>query len=97
MQKVTIARNQLSPLLDALIAQLEADGRSSQKAYFARVRGNLNGANDEWDLGASMVEISSGNAMGFELPPAADALMQRLLEKISQLGAEMDNHPGQQH
>ena len=85
MHKVTQARNQISPLLDQLITELDADGAATQKAYFNRVRGHLSGATDELELTATIVELSSCTAMGFKLSNTADAILARILEKVSTL------------
>ena len=41
MHRATQARNAIAPLLDQLIVQLDAEGRASQRAYFARIRRSL--------------------------------------------------------
>ena len=90
MQRVTLARNQIGPLLDQLISELDANGCATQRRYFNRIRGEFNRANDEWDLTTSIVELTASPAMGLQLPDTADALMVRILEKASVLITELE-------
>ncbi len=90
MQKVTTARNELGPLLDELILQLEVEGSATQKAHFNRIRGHLYGAHDDWELAGSIIELSSSVAMGFRFSQTADALVSRILQKTSELVRELE-------
>ena len=93
MQSVTMARNKIGPLLDQLICELEAEGLSTQQRYFHRIRQDFNRARDKFGLTATMVELSSCTALGLQLPGTADALMSRILEKVSELTQEIDGSP----
>ena len=97
MQRVTLAKNQISPLLDQLITELDAEGYATQKAYFARIRGRFANASDDMDLTATIVELSSGSAIGFRLPNTADVLMNRILEKVSLLIADLEGSEPRLH
>ena len=44
--KATVVRNEICPLLDHLIRQLDAEGRATQKAHFKRIQRWLDGARD---------------------------------------------------
>ena len=81
MHKVTLARNEISPLLDRLILQLEAEGRLTQRAHFRRIEV----AHNEWDLTPPMIDLSSASAMGFKFSSTADALVARILDKTKVL------------
>ena len=90
MQRLAMARNRISPLLDQLISELDAEGCTTQKRYFNRIRSEFNRATDEQDLNSSIVELSASLAMGLQLPQTADALMARILEKTAELIAELE-------
>ena len=82
---VTAARNEIGPLLDELILQLDVEGSATHKAHFARIRGHLYGASDDWELTAPIIELSSCQAMGFRFSQTADALIHRILQKTATL------------
>ena len=86
----TLAKNQISPLLDQLITELEAEGCATQKAYFARIRGRFANAHDDLDLSTTIVGLSSGTAIGFQLPSTADVLLNRILEKVAVMIVELE-------
>ena len=90
MQRATTARNEIGPLLDQLIFELEVSGRATQRAYFCRVRKGLSGANDDLDLAESIKEISSCTALGFQFTDTADVLVSRILDKVGELIREME-------
>lgn len=90
LQKVTIARNQIGPLLDQLILELDAEGSSTQKAFFKRVRGHLDLAYDDEDLTTSILELSSSLALGFQFSQTANVLIERIHEKVEELVQAME-------
>ena len=90
MHNTTAARNELGPLLDQLITQLEQEGSATQKAHFKRIRGHLYGASDAHDLTQSIIELSTSVAMGFRFSNTADALISRILTKTADLVRELD-------
>lgn len=90
MHHTTAARNELGPLLDQLITQLEQEGSATQKAHFKRIRGHLYGANDALDLTQSIIELSTSVAMGFRFSNTADALVNRILTKTADLVRELE-------
>ncbi len=90
MQHTTAARNELGPLLDQLITQLEQEGCATQKAHFKRIRGHLHGASDALDLSQSIIELSTCVAMGFRFSNTADALVNRILKKTAALVHELE-------
>ena len=90
MHKVTLARTQIGPLLDQLIHELDAEGCATQRAYFARIRGRLNGAHDEWELATPIIELTSSPAIGFQLSQTADAILRRILQKAAPMIRDME-------
>ena len=90
MQNVTAARNQIGPLLDELIVQLEVEGSATQKAHFNRIRGRLYGAHNPWELTTPIIELSTCVAMGFRFSLTADALINRILQKTAALVQELE-------
>ncbi len=89
MQKVTVARNQIGPLLDQLIQELDAEGCATQKAYFTRIAGQLYCAHDDWELTSPIIELTSATALGFQFSQTADALVNRILQKAAPLLKEL--------
>lgn len=90
LQKVTVARNQISPLLDQLIFELDAEGSSTQKAFFTRVRGHLDLAHDDEDLNTSIIELSASLALGFQFSHTANVLIERIDEKVKEIIKAME-------
>lgn len=85
MHKVTLARNEISPLLDRLILQLEAEGRLTQRAHFCRIQQRIEVAHNEWDIKSPIIDLSSASAMGFNFSSTADALVSSILDKTQVL------------
>ena len=91
MQKVTAARNLISPLLDALIQQLESEGRLTHRAHFKRIQLRLSAASNELDLTFSMYDLSSSQAIGFQFSTTAEALVSTIQLRADQLVASITN------
>ena len=89
MASTTEVRNQIGPLLDRLIIQLDHEGSATQRAYFARIRRSLYGARHDWDLATPIRELSTTSAVGFKFSSDADALIARILEKAATLAEEL--------
>ena len=90
MQRATEVRNEIGPLLDRLITQLDHEGRATQRAYFVRIRRTLNHARHDLELVTPIQELSTTTAVGFDFSTDADALIARILEKADALAAAMD-------
>ena len=90
MHKVTNARNEITPLLDELINQLDAEGSQTHCAHFHRIRRHLNHASDAWELASPIIELSTCTAMCFRFSSTADALVERILEKARVLSRELE-------
>jgi len=88
MQKSTAARNAISPLLEQLIRQLNAEGHSTQCACFARIRRDLDRAQDELALVTPIRALSTYQAVGFHFSNDVEPLMQRIREKAEQLSQQ---------
>ena len=93
----TAARNEIGPLLDELITQLEAEGSATQRAHFNRIRKRLYHAHDTWELAFPIIDLSSCNAMGFHFSNTADALINRILDKATQVVRELEGIPPNYH
>ena len=81
METGTLVRNELAPLLDRLIMQLENEGQLTYRAHFTRIRTHLIRAHSDWELARPIIDLSAANAMGFEFSITADALVTRILSK----------------
>ena len=93
----TRARNELSPLLSALIKCLEAEGAATARAHFLRIDRSLNAANDEWDLRGPIINLTSCKAMGFKFSKQTNPLVERILEKSTLLVEEMEGQTPKSH
>lgn len=89
MQRATVARNEIGPLLDQLITQLDAEGSATQKAYFNRIRRVLYHAQDDLEVATPIMELSTTTVVGFHFSSDADALIARILEKAERLAREL--------
>lgn len=97
MGKTTAARNELGPLLEALIVQLDDEGAMTQRAHFDRIRRSLYHARTDTDLARPILALSTSTAYGFKFSNDADALINRIIEKVAELEAETAPRPPQPH
>jgi hypothetical protein len=97
VKEVTNARNEITPLLDELISQLAAEGSQTHCAHFHRIRRRLIHASDAWELTSPIIELSTCTAMGFRFSSTADALVERILEKASELSRELSGVKAEIH
>ena len=97
MASTTEARNEIGPLLDRLISQLDVEGSATQCAYFARIRRSLYGARHDWDLATPIRELTTTTAVGFKFSHDADALINRILAKADALADELEYPAGRLH
>lgn len=90
MRRTTSVRNEIAPLLDRLIHQLDTEGSATQRAYFLRIRRELERARHEVELVTPIRELTSTTAVGFSFSSDAGALIARILEKAEELGRDLD-------
>lgn len=90
MGKTTAARNEIGPLLDRLIVQLDGEGSMTQRAHFDRIRRSLYLARTDSDLARPILALSTSTVVGFKFSNDADALVSRIIEKL----AEFDDSAG---
>ncbi len=93
MRRTTSARNEIAPLLDRLISQLDAEGSATQRAYFLRIRRELERVRHDAELATPIRELTSTRAVGFSFSSDAGALIARILEKAEELGRDLDVAP----
>jgi len=97
MQAITDARNQLDPLLEALTTQLGGEGQATQQAFFNRIRGSIQRAQDEVDLAGPFMELSTTAFVGFEFSPDAAVLIDRILQKAETIADSFTNSDDPTH
>lgn len=90
MRRATSVRNEIAPLLDRLIHQLDSEGSATQRAYFLRIRRELERARHDVELATPIRELTSTSAVGFSFSSDADALIRRILKKAEELGRDLD-------
>lgn len=90
MERATSIRNELGPLLDRLITQLDAEGSATQRAYFARIRRCLEQAHQDTELVTSIRELYCTSAVGFSFSTDATPLIDRILEKAEVLARDLE-------
>ena len=89
-------RNEIEPLLSELIRELAAQGRTTERAIYSRIRMSLRAAGNPCDLARPFHDLSSMAAVVPGRPdPAGDAntLLARILEKAEQLALETEGSP----
>jgi hypothetical protein len=97
MGKTTAARNELGPLLEALIIQLDGEGSMTQRAHFDRIRRSLYHARTDTDLARPILALSTSTVYGFKFSNDADALVNRIIEKIAELEVDPALKPPDLH
>ncbi|MEZ5560672.1 MAG: hypothetical protein R3E86_19265 [Pseudomonadales bacterium] len=97
MRHPTAARNEIGPLLDRLIHQLDAEGSATQRAYFARIRRSLDTARQDLDVATSIRELTSTSAVGFRFSSDADILIARILKKAEELAHDLQGDDQPRH
>jgi hypothetical protein len=97
MARATAIRNELGPLLDRLISQLEAEGSATQRAYFARIRRTLEQAHHDTELVTSVRELYCTSAVGFSFSTDATPLIDRILEKAERLARDLEGPEQPRH
>jgi hypothetical protein len=90
VRRATSVRNEIAPLLDRLIHQLDSEGSATQRAYFLRIRRELEHARHDVELATPIRELTSTSAVGFSFSSDADALIRRILKKAEELGRDLD-------
>ena len=88
-----VVRNEIDPLLSALIRQLTAEGRATERAIYGRIHDSLRNAKNPCELARSFSDLS---IMSQVRPgPAGDAqlLLARILEKAAELALAADESP----
>lgn len=78
-------RENLVPLLSAIVISVEEEGNAQQASFFRRVRGGLETADDPVDLAEPFMELSAAAFMGFDYSPPVAMLLDQLLMHASQL------------
>lgn len=96
-QQPTLARNEICPLLEELIRQLDDEGRATQRAHFDRIRRSLASAQDEFTLAVPIIALNSTAAVGIELSQAVQPLHLRILEKAELLTALLAQPDARNH
>jgi len=97
MERATSIRNELGPLLDRLITQLDAEGSATQRAYFARIRRGLDAAHHDTELVTSIRELYCTPAVGFSFSNDATPLIDRILEKAERLAQDLEGQAQPRH
>ena len=97
MQHTTLARNEIAPLLDHLIRQLDQEGRATQRAYFARLRSWLEHAADNAEVAARIRELSVTEPLGFQFSQDTLAIVRRISEKTQSLAEALDRDQPSRH
>lgn len=99
MDAIATVRDQLVPLADDLVDQLEADGDPDSARWFSAVRASLAGARQEEDLIMIFIEqlgptgpLAMSAGFSFEARLKLDALLERAQEVAFAFSADGDAH-----
>lgn len=79
-----IARNEIEPLLNALIRQLSAEGRATEQAIYLRIHRRLSKARSPCDLARPLNDLSTMAHVRSHASGDAGAILGRILEKAEQ-------------
>ena len=93
MDPVITARNEIEPLLSALIRQLNQEGRATPQAIFTHIHTSLTQARNELELITPFNELTTSASVGFDLSSEASVLLDRIIEKAKRLSAELPDSP----
>ena len=97
MNTVTMAKNEIEPLLTVLIHQLGAEGRATERAVYQRIQRILRGARHEYELTPTFNDLSTTALVGLSLSEDASVLLARILEKAERLADLINAPPGTMH
>lgn len=91
-----IVCNEIEPLLSELIRELGAQGRTTERAVYSRIRRSLRAADSPCALERPFHDLSTMAAVAPLHPhPSGDAhiLLARILQKAEQLALKADARP----
>ena len=80
-----VVRNEIEPLLSALIRELATQGRATERAIYSRIRDRLRSARDSCELTRPFNDLSTMAHMRHDSGSDADCLLARILEKAERL------------
>ena len=88
-----VARNEIEPLLSALIRELAAQGRTTERAIYSGIRERLCSARDSCELTRPFHDLSAMAHMRRPSSNDADCLLTRILEKTERLSLAANPSP----
>ena len=87
------ARDELSPLLEALCLLAEEDGHDDQSAFFRSIRDGVARAEDAEGLADPFMQLSMSAFMGFSFASHTAMLLDQLLAKAQLLSETLSLEP----
>ena len=97
MNTVTIARNEIEPLLTVLIHQLTTEGCATERAVYSRIQRTLRSARHAHELTSPFNDLRSTLQLGLRLSEDSSVLLERILQKAEQVADLLDAPPGRLH
>ena len=79
------AREQIAPLLRALVYAVEEEGRDDQARFFGAIQKGVERARDGTDLAEPFMELSMSAFVGFDYSPSTAMLLDQILLQAQQL------------
>ncbi len=94
---VAAAQQQLRPLFDAVIAQLDEDACITEMVFFTTNLLALMRASEPVDIGELFLQLSTTAFMGFQFSPEQAQLVDNLLAQAEQLAHVLSADSSQPH
>lgn len=90
---VSYSKEELVPLLRALISLAEQEEETGQSRFFASILGGVENAKEGEDLADPFMQLSMSAFSGFAFSPSVSMLLDQLLAKAQRLSESLSLDP----
>ena len=90
---MSYAKEELVPLLRALISLAEQEEETGQSRFFASILGGVEHAKEGEDLADPFMQLSMSAFSGFAFSPSVGMLLDQLLAKAQRLSESLSLDP----
>jgi hypothetical protein len=91
------ARNEIAPLLRAIVVSVEEEERADQVRFFSAILNGVENARDATDLAEPFMELSMSAFVGFDYSPPTAMLLDQVLLHAGQLSEVLSLDDEERH